>query len=271
LFLGIYYFVLPLVMQTPMTGISQHWPYWLYLADVSQTFDWKDIGPKQFWSLSVEEHFYLFWPVIIYYSGQKNIKRAIFCLIVMSIFTRFLLISHDYVFHRLTFARMDELAMGALLAVLKIGQPNPAHVKRFLGILAVTSVAIFILWIMFSGKYVMGAQVARYTLIALLYGCLIGIALSISNNTLIRRVLQNKFLRYTGKISYGLYVFHSLCFLVFHRYLHTDSVLLNFILSFALAYLIATASYYLFESVFLAAKRRFQYHTEGRQKASQAA
>ena len=62
---------------------------------------------------------------------------------------------------------------------------------------------------------------------------------------------------YTGKISYGLYVYHPLCFFLFNKYISYNSFILNLVGSFLLSYLAASLSYYFIELRFLNLKKYF--------------
>lgn len=91
-FLVIYYFVVPFFLNQSFAEFSQQIWYWTFMQNFALTFDWNSVGPIHYWSLSVEEHFYLFWPLIIYYCSLKNIKWVILFLCVISFLVRFILI-----------------------------------------------------------------------------------------------------------------------------------------------------------------------------------
>ena len=85
--------------------------------------------------------------------------------------------------------------------------------------------------------------------------CMTIIGLVVQNNSKYFSVFKLKFLKYTGKISYGLYVFHPLCYALINNYFHYNNFLVSLILCFSCAYVVATLSYYFFESNFLKLKR----------------
>jgi peptidoglycan/LPS O-acetylase OafA/YrhL len=101
--------------------------------------------------------------------------------------------------------------------------------------------------------------VIKFVLIAFSYFSIIGFLLSVKESNLLKKLFQVKPLLFSGKISYGLYVYHPVCFGIIFYYLETSMPALNFILSFALTYIIAALSYYLFESKFLRLKKFFEY------------
>ena len=78
---------------------------------------------SQFWSLSVEEHFYIFWPLIVLVSNVKNILRWIFVIIIFSVAFRLFQFYYTYDYMLLsihTLSCLDLFMMGALLAYIYI-------------------------------------------------------------------------------------------------------------------------------------------------------
>ncbi len=113
LFLIIYFYVVPIITNTQQIPFSKHFYFWIYLQNFAFTFNWPIDGPNHYWSLAVEEHFYLFWPIIVFYLKIKDIIKVIFVLIIVALFTRFLLLKFGYGVFYFTFSRMDELVIGA--------------------------------------------------------------------------------------------------------------------------------------------------------------
>ena len=255
LFLAIYYFVLPVILNEPIIG--RQWAYWLFLTDFAQTFEWNAQGPLHYWSLAVEEHFYLFWPLIIYFLPKRGLVTAIMIILLLSFVVRYSLTVHGYPNYLFTFGRMDELALGSLLAVHKINRPDKRVIRRATIVLISVSVLIAIFWALFSGQANPIAQSLRYTLIAIFFACLMAMVLSSGNNP-ISRILQTRALRYTGEISYGLYVYHSSIFLIVQRCFNLNNNLIYFVISITLCYGVASLSYFLFERPFLRLKKRFK-------------
>jgi peptidoglycan/LPS O-acetylase OafA/YrhL len=99
----------------------------------------------------------------------------------------------------------------------------------------------------------------------------IGLILNLAGNPNSLLRLENKFYRFMGRISYGLYMFHPLCFyLVFYAckpFIYQGSVLavnvLIYIFVFALSTGIAWLSHTLFEKRFLKMKSKFSLIESG--------
>lgn len=258
LFLIIYYFIVPFLENTPIVPFNQQIYFWVYLQNIAMTFKWSNSGPQPFWSLAVEEHFYLFWPLLIYFFDKYKIKISIVLIILLALLVRIILIKNNYNVFYFTFSRMDELAVGALLAILELeGKLELKNSKKFLLLFCLVIIPTIALWTLTSGLRMDSIQVSKFILLAFCYFSLVGLVLTLKETNWLIKFLKLKALSYTGKISYGLYVYHPLCFYLLSKYLKLDSVLLSFIFSFAFTYIIAGISYHFFESKFLVLKKKF--------------
>lgn len=61
-------------------GAGDGW-LWLYLANIPPTFQNIDTTLPHFWSLSVEEQFYVFWPLLVCWLSPKSLLRL--CLVLI--------------------------------------------------------------------------------------------------------------------------------------------------------------------------------------------
>ncbi len=259
-FLILFYFILPLLEGKTIAPFSSQVYFWTYLQNIALTFKWDFYGPNHFWSLAVEEHFYLFWPILIFFLNKKSIKKVIIVIIIAAVICRVFLLKNNLSINFFTFTRMDDLAIGALLAVLEFeGKLKSIKPIRFLFLLIILIVvAVLLNFTQTNGSYI--NETFKYTIMAFCYFSIIGYVLSSKEESWVHRILKNSVLSYTGKISYGLYVYHPLCILLLQHYFRIDSIFISFFLSFGLAYLIATISFYLMESKFLSLKKYFEYN-----------
>jgi peptidoglycan/LPS O-acetylase OafA/YrhL len=120
-FLVIYYFIVPWLEKTPVDAFRTTWWYWFYLQNVPDTFNQlHSAGPFQYWSLAVEEHFYMIWPLIVYFAPVRSLERFSLVLIGAAIIFRAIFIFGFKVgVFYFTLCRMDALAFGTLLACLE--------------------------------------------------------------------------------------------------------------------------------------------------------
>jgi peptidoglycan/LPS O-acetylase OafA/YrhL len=266
----LFYFIVPqLTGQEMLSGSGPRFYYWTYLQNFAMTFKWPSQGPLHFWSLAVEEHFYLFWPLLIYFLSKRHIVTAVVVLAVVSILVRVLLIKNDYPVFYFTFSRMDELAIGALLAVLELNKKlTPAHSKKFILLFALVIIPTVAIWVSNQSSGNASLQIGKFILLSVTYFSLIGYIITLKESHLIKKVLRIKALSYTGKISYGLYVYHPLCYGLFSYFFQTQYFIVNLLGSFALVYITASLSYYLFEARFLSLKKYFDYNKREKQAAA---
>lgn len=239
----------------------------IYLSNMSPLLG----VPMQFgvlWSLSVEEHFYLFWPLVV-----RNVSRNIVGIMAVLItvgasFARVAAfwLGYDY-FGHYTWLVADALALGALLAVLARGSFGT---RWGMTIVALVAFLGGILLVLIGHLFHPALAGGSLDITALNLLCTAVVALSLVLGTGPWNVLfQNRPLKFLGEISYGLYLIHMLVFNVFdnlqeHFFPHTptfkgriDVMVVRFITCGAIAIAVATLSRRFFEEPFLRLKDRF--------------
>ena len=93
-----------------------------YLQNFARTFNWIQTGPGHFWSLAVEEHFYLIWPAVVYFALKKNLQLLTWlsiAIIIIIHLVRVLMFKDGYNINFFTFTRLDQLVMGGLIAIIE--------------------------------------------------------------------------------------------------------------------------------------------------------
>ena len=104
---------------------SRMWWYFPYLQNVGMTFWPGQVGePGHFWSLGVEEHFYLFWPCLVLLCAERHLPKILLVIIAAGAGFRMMLIPFVGETNIFWFSpcRLDALALGALLAVVVVGR-----------------------------------------------------------------------------------------------------------------------------------------------------
>jgi peptidoglycan/LPS O-acetylase OafA/YrhL len=213
------------------------------------------------WSISVEEQFYLAWPPLLRLVGIKRIKQLAIALLAVALTTRILLatysVAHPAVWCN-TIARLDSIALGALLAIALAGRaPQIKTVARLLlGGLALVILLLVAKYLDQDGP----TSVLTYLATALASLMLLVAALRSEAKFLLVRPFS--WLVYLGRISYGLYVFHLLGLALVPKLIIVNlGVPLNFesrvLLSLGLTILLAAVSYRFLEQPFLQLKKRF--------------
>lgn len=256
-FLFLYYFIFPTILSEPIYSFDEQKYFWTYFQNVARTFEWKSEGPVHFWSLAVEEHFYFFWPVMFFFFSTKRLTQIIIGIVFFAFLIRLIMLKYHLSVYYFTLTRMDELAIGAFLAILekkeKLTEENAKYFQIiFLSIL----IPLAVVWFFYTGEGNVTIQAIKYLLQSIVFFCFIGWVISAKSNILFRKILSLKVLSFTGMISYGLYVFHPLCFQLVNRFILTQYSAVNFLISFIVTFLIAVLSYYLLELPFLRLKRK---------------
>jgi peptidoglycan/LPS O-acetylase OafA/YrhL len=278
--------VLPRIVSYDSPGLrlvlqSQGW-LWAYSANISVALrhgvwiwnpGWLRLG--MLWSLAVEEHFYLVWPLLVFLLSRRGALRLSAAIVLVAPITRaaalHMGVAPDTVYC-LTLFRADALAMGGALAVVA---RDPALAERVLAgarwavAAGLAVVALLTLRRRFFVHVDPAVQVAGYSALAAIYGSLLLAAVSAPDAFLVRRVLAHRALRFFGKYSYGAYLFHELLRPAFVRYFPIDllqralgSEVLAFVahgvLGTTLTFLAAMVSFRFYEKPFLNLKRFFE-------------
>ncbi len=208
------------------------------------------------WSISIEEQFYLFWPLLIS-RFRRQVPAIALGMLVLANVARALLVLYprpDPALWCSTLTRLDPFALGALLAFYTTGRE-----VRLAGALRVLLVILAILLLLFVGRS--GAHNGDMAL--LFYplesaACCLGLFAILRPMASWKPGLIGRGFIYLGRISYGLYVYHLMMLVLVSRIAS-----LNFpehqILALAGTIVLASASYAWLETPFLKLKQRFTY------------
>jgi peptidoglycan/LPS O-acetylase OafA/YrhL len=256
---------------------EQDW-YWSYLLNWHIAFNgWPPLSALgHFWSLAVEEQFYLIWPVIIVLVRRRTLAYICLALIIGSFSLRVGLIwsGNSLAAYVLTLARMDTLAVGALLAVAMRDPRAVTWLSQWMWMAAAISALILSVIIVWHGKWFGHDSVIAtigYTLQAWFFGAILSIAILSPPQHLLSKGFASPILVFFGHYSYGLYVFHHLIVFgmrhkgftieLFPRYMDSQlpGLLLYIIVATAVSLCLALLSWHLYEAQFLKLKRFFPY------------
>jgi peptidoglycan/LPS O-acetylase OafA/YrhL len=268
-----------------------HWNGWQYFfvtytANLALTYSHpRDFGLfniNHFWSLQVEEQFYLVWPLIVY--KVRNLQSLIrLCLITCGVvllirvgFVLALPYTHDpYRAYSPTFCCMDNLLFGCCLAALlrtNLRERVLALAPRVALVCTVIMVAM--------GLRPTGLDFHNSTIIPTLGFSTFGIAataliaMALKRNSRTQNLFTNSGLRFFGKYSYGLYVYHYSMsgfltpplrtWLDGHLHSKTVAVIVGAIVVGVASTFLAMLSYHLYEVHFLKLKKYFSYNQGGK-------
>ncbi len=261
-FLVLFFFLLPVLFREAIPPFSTQVWSWFYLQNIPATFvNFTSSGPSHFWSLAVEEHFYFVWPLMIFLLSRRQFKCLLVATLLIPPLLRLAFISHGIGVFYFTPTRMDSIGYGAVLAVLftEEGSRKRWVVLLIRSMLVALPLLLLPAFARLSGSQQVWLQVAKLSLIPAFYFSLIGFSIMDPASQWLSRFFSIPLLRWLGKISYGLYVFHPTCADLVQRWLNPSSALVNLVASFGLTILVAYLSFRFFESPITKLKDRFGY------------
>lgn len=269
--------------------LDQLWYAALYLYNFFSASRGYSSSPflDHLWSLSVEEQFYIFWPLLIFFVNEKHLKKLFLAGIIAGPILRFaiFLIYQNSIFetfsypaplpiYTLPFSYVDAFAFGAYISRFSIPNARKQLAYLSLGVPLVGFLSQFVANGKFEPFLTLGYQdsmpdayqfIWGYTLVNYLFVVLI---YCVTHEKMFVRFLDWGPLQYLGKISYGLYIYHFPIGYFFPvnwfesrisetgiSDIFTSGLIL--ISSFAGIVLVATLSYYALERPCLKLKDRF--------------
>jgi peptidoglycan/LPS O-acetylase OafA/YrhL len=232
---------------------SRWWAYPFFLQNFLIYHSSSAAGPLGVtWSLAIEEQFYLVWAVAIRWCSKFQLLCIGAAVICLSPGLRLYLSLHHADIYTNVFCRMDGLMEGGLLA-LALGSPR-FLLSRLLNLAWLSLFAAASLGFLTETLH---ARWMTYSFVSIGSTAFVYLALFEAHKWL-RAVLTNRWLIYTGTISYGLYLLHKIPF-DFIQLFHWDKYpALAWMTGLAACYVIATLSWKLLEKPFLNLKRLFE-------------
>jgi peptidoglycan/LPS O-acetylase OafA/YrhL len=237
--------------------ISQSAPWWaylLFLQNFLMVASTNAAGPLGVtWSVAIEEQFYLVWPFIARFLNSTRLRWLAVTEICLSPLWRHYMSLHQVHLYTNVFCRLDGLMAGALLALF-VRERGFAASKyltyAWIGLLVAVPLAFL--------AQAFGMTSIVYSFTALASVSFIYLSLY-SPQRWLQAIMNNRFLVYTGTISYGLYLLHKISFGAV-KTLHLDrNPYLPWIVAFLLSYALAVISWNVLEKPFLRLKRYFEF------------
>ncbi|HEX2585958.1 MAG TPA: acyltransferase [Steroidobacteraceae bacterium] len=277
-------FMLVVEIFWQLASVPQTWPTarpWLltYTLNFGHMFYFVPISDvySHFWSLAVEEQFYLVWPFVIWFLSISALRVVVIFLLIATPLTRWWLVKtgivEPYQLYFLTPTLLDSFAAGAALVLFDLQWIRNVRGWLF-GTLAVTLLSgllvnlhqgfHFALWslgypyfMQRAFQYAWGYTLLNLSAAILILACVRGASGIFANSMLVR----------LGKVSYGIYVIHRPLYklitlaqpwLVEHFALMIARIISGGVFIFG-SVLLAFLSYRFLETPFLKLKSNFRY------------
>jgi peptidoglycan/LPS O-acetylase OafA/YrhL len=257
---------------SPLDYQHQLW-LWIYLSNWASPVGLGVAALTHFWSLAVEEQFYLMWPLVVRAFAPRRLTAVCVLLIVVALASRIVaraIGATPHVPYQNTLCRADALAMGAIAAcALRVPALAPRLAVRQRA-LVVGTIALFVAGGAVTHGYPrdgVATQTIGYSILA--WSALVALVLGVlmqARGGRLAVLLAPAPLHSVGKYSYAMYIFHApihheLGVPLLARLGQTQPTvgvtLVYCIVMTAVTYAVALVSYHLLERRFLRLKRRF--------------
>jgi peptidoglycan/LPS O-acetylase OafA/YrhL len=266
-------FIIPLIPSLAWPGFGRAavwkdlgWRLMLFivlLPNVSQNVFGIVPYAGQTWTIAAEEQFYLVWPVLMKKKANKWV------LVLATILIYIIVVYVLYAFHVDQGTGFLKIFYGYWISTpiecLAIGAAYALIVKSYSGFILQLKKILFTRWVQWLALLLsiaviasgMNMLFARFVACAILFGVVI---VNLAANP--ARIINLEWapLRYLGKISYGIYMYHSLMIELVLKtgfLIHYTGRFFIYPASFLFAILIASISYRYFETPFLRKKKKY--------------
>lgn len=257
-----------------LTGHDSMAWFWLYASNIGMAIkgQWLAsptwVGLGHFWSLAVEEQFYLVWPFVVFFTPTKYLKWFCVVLVLASpfIFMGLTEMMGDVATYVSTLSRLGVLAVGGWLAIIWRESGSWEILQRFLVPVALASGLLLLL----ERSFLPILSSAEPSLVLILGAASVGLAASGGGGAMLCAFFSSATLRWLGKYSYGIYVYHHALKPVWIRFIWEGWItpwlgsgwagtLCYTAVATAASLILAWISWKIFEAPILSLKKRFDY------------
>ena len=216
------------------------------------------------WSLAVEEHFYIIFPLILFFllKKPKLLFGTIIILTIVPLLLRFIIVIHynanhisDSYTYLLTHYRFDSILYGCLTSIIINSRYSNKYFKLILSKpVYITALMVFCITMLFRNEFF--RQTLRYSLQGLSFMCLIPMVIYNKKIDFFKKVLSLEGMVLVGKLSYSIYLFHYAVIKILDYFVFTNKVtyiIVNIVFTAALS----LASYFYLEVPIMKIRKRF--------------
>jgi len=283
--LAVLFLVLPFIpfFQGPAldTMVDRQGWAWAYAINVhiAREGAWTLPYIGHFWSLAVEEHFYLMWPLIVWLCPRPLLLKVCLGFVVFSFGLRTAMYFSEVnalAIYTLTPCRFDALCLGGFLAVSVRGEGDPqawmAWLRRTGRNLLIPSALFIVASAAYNTQYLYGRNILRpmrESAWTFCFAAIVAFAITSKKDSVVGRFFTSRPMTFLGKYSYGLYVFHAMLsyyFATHHTLAWFEGIIPNHFLAIlaqatvgvGVSIAAALLSFHLFEKRFLLLKLKYE-------------
>jgi peptidoglycan/LPS O-acetylase OafA/YrhL len=217
---------------------------WTYLCNFYMAFNggWVLGSPGIMWSLAIEEHFYIVWPLVVLLVKPMHLAKACVAVMLFSVLVRLACIAFGvgwldgsikgwwtdgppiagqptvwWFCYVLTPARLDGLALGGLLAVMQRGEGGlQRYTSAFRWLALACAVVLVVMCQVRPGEFHTftlhrqdhWVQGVGFAFLGVIFGALVLYAAIAPTGSRLAKCVASRPLVFLGKYSYALYLFH---------------------------------------------------------------
>jgi len=233
------------------------------------------VNLNPYWSLAVEEQFYLVWPLLVFFLRDvKRLTQIALGLSVAALLLRIVLVHmgvSPWFVYSFTACRADALLLGGALALLlrseRLGVRS-ATVRWAPWIGGCAALLLVPIAIQLRGLNWQGSPLLLTVGLTLIAVASCGVV-AWTQRQGSGRMLRNPVLRFFGRYSYGIYMLHLLCFRALYKWIEEwmlavitraqVAAALSWLLAAGVVIGVAVLSFKFYETPFLKLKRHFAY------------
>lgn len=266
----VYYLTIFVLLAISLPNIREYF-WWLvtYTINILQTVE--NAHPENFqhfWSLAVEEQFYLIWPWLMLFVSRKHLEKVIIATIFIALSSKLLFFFMNWGWlanSSFTINCMHALGLGALVAYWSMYRKGFFE-KLASPVITYSVIAFYALYLFVQTYFDIQILNVVFNEFFFAVGSAVIIIRASQNRFryLGKAILENRFVTYSGKISYGIYIFHLYVpalslFLSKELGIRVENRVALFIYQYFLAFLLAHLSWKYFENPINSLKSRFPY------------
>ncbi len=188
--------------------------FWTYMENWLFSIDgWPQVKAlHHFWSLAIEEQFYIVWPIVVWLFSTKGLMRCCIFLFFFSIVFRNTGMHFGFVMpfpYVATFGRMEGIVLGAIIAVLV--RTDKSILEKYTYVVTVVSGILAFAAFLLAKSVRMDDPVhyiVNYTLVDIFFAGMIVMTMCGNELFHFKQLLNRPVFKQLGIMSYCIYIFH---------------------------------------------------------------